>query len=339
MGYRVTTVGSVGLVFDQQEWPVSKFLVTQAMTSRPSRGKPLGLWWVLLGLVIASCSSSSGDADGATSAMDDVEAQTASDIEITLFDAGEQAFVKNAVFELTARCMAEQGFEWGVPTTQEEFHLGPFPSPDQLREFGYGIDPSEWKELSSDDFEAATVMPEDQRDRWIDALSGSDQASISVRLPNGFDVVTSTDGCYSRSQIAVFGDLPKTLIYDHMVHDLTGGIALTKVFEDPAYEKARQSWRKCVEATGITPLVWANSLREEAVRNYIELDEPLAMQAEKELAETDAQCLTESGFHEARVGLLDTARAEVAAEADYDLAAASLFQQQAVSRANELLAE
>ncbi|WP_369197823.1 hypothetical protein [Streptomyces djakartensis] len=139
---------------------------------------------------------------------------------------------------------------------------------------------------------------------WQEALTGTPERRVTLRLPGGTKAQYSADGCIARANADVYG--PKWNTLEPLTMKLANRVLAT-VEEDPAYRGALRRWSACMTKSGHP----AADLQ--AARASLNSRLPAAAKDEERLralgrdeieaAKADARCQTETALAETVAGV------------------------------------
>ncbi len=155
--------------------------------------------------------------------------------------------------ELAVRsCMAGRGFPYEIVPEIDRERLAaanPYGLLDvqRARSDGYGIT---GHLLANAGNPAATTndalvadLPDAQRQRWNEALIGTEAHRTEIRLPDGQTLSYSTDGCVQIAQASVYGEDGKRL---YSTVESLSAMVTVRVADDPRVGKAEREWAACM---------------------------------------------------------------------------------------------
>ncbi|WP_146179977.1 hypothetical protein [Micromonospora sp. RP3T] len=202
--------------------------------------------------------------------------------------ADEQALLASAEDRLVADCMAGRGLAY----LSRLVVIGPVPdNPYGLlavadaRAFGYGIADAAARRKNPDpNADFVNRMPPSERDRWYQALLGTDRNRLDIVLDDGGVFTYRSDACAYQAHIQVVGNRWDRT-YMQVNADTT---ALVRTVQgDPAVGAAQSRWSACMRDRG-HPAVQLTDARATAVG--------LPAPQEREIATTDARCQQVAGL-------------------------------------------
>lgn len=150
--------------------------------------------------------------------------------------------------------MRDAGFEIFETKPPEEAKDLPFGNDDlsYAREHGLGlgiVNVDEYKKRSPNRRYLNSLTPE-SREPYSEALHGKDgENTVSVKLPSGWKIEHSRDGCQARAQAQLYGDFERWFVVQTKVENLSSEF-MREVFEDPAYLEATAEWSSCMRDHG-----------------------------------------------------------------------------------------
>jgi hypothetical protein len=260
----------------------------------------------------------------------------------------QQLFLSQAEEELTRRCMAKQGFDFALPKrTVEDF--GPdFLTADQLEAGGYRLGRKlvdGGQNAGPNDAILAKLSP-DRKKAWNLALFGEvldgdksapSAGAISVRGVDGSVVSTSAKGCVSDARKQIYGSLEGYLSLGLITDAVYGNAAENQLWADPAYQAVAVKWRVCMAHHDVPVdehAVYGASL----VRVAYDQKRLDAAQYAQTVQHADVACMRETKIDTVRAQALDRLGRAQIQRSGLNVAGASVFQQQALVRARQLLA-
>lgn len=203
-------------------------------------------WCAAIGALVFTATACAGSAEPADSVVSDVEPRALTTAERRTLADAEQLLVQE--------CMRDHGFEYVIQRP-------PVPPPDLpfgndsvrfAREHGLGLQRIDLAAARARDPNAryALGLSEERREAYSRALDGTTDKFVSVELPTGFVVNTSTVGCTADAGRALHGDYERWFQLRTRVEHL-GSEYLPKVWQQPRVKTALVAWRRCLAAAGV----------------------------------------------------------------------------------------
>jgi hypothetical protein len=166
--------------------------------------------------------------------------------------AGAVSMLQAAEYRLTARCVRAHGLELGSRPTGGQAAAA---SADDRPRFPYGIDDVRWARRHG--FGAGDAAEVQRSERPVKApprraarrleqvLFGDRKHIVTVRLPTGYVVATSMNGCVSQAQQRLYGDMIRWFRANTLVTNL-GALTQQQVVDDPGFRARTRAWSACV---------------------------------------------------------------------------------------------
>lgn len=254
--------------------------------------------------------------------------------------ATDDELLHRASERLIARCMARHGFAYAEqppPSSAGQDFRYVLDDVDWAREHGYGDllgRPGAWDQ-DANFANLEKLSTERQRD-WQRTLLGSGR-QLTVDLPDLGRMSAPDNGCTAEARLTLYEDLAGWYrvrrIADHF-----GSYVASKVTGAPEYRTGLSGWASCVRQRGYA----ASSPRE--LRDIVAAEvpaEPVGEQARArkvDAAEAEAECANSTGFSQTIDALERRYRPEIERRFARELDALKSFEQKAVPRARQILA-
>lgn len=202
---------------------------------------------------------------------------------------------------LTDRCARARGVDLGLARTGRARPPG---DGDRQPEFPYGIDDLAWARVHGFGAGGATKAAGRRRDtprasrerrRLGLVLAGDQRRVVSVRLPTGYVVSMSKDGCIARAQGELYGDHARWFRANAIVANLA---ALTqgRVSRDPAFRERARAWTACIARAGYRAATTPHELRERFGARAARLNPEARAALERRMAGAEARCVRATGL-------------------------------------------
>jgi hypothetical protein len=208
--------------------------------------------------------------------------------------------LREAEYRLTVRCVRAHGFELeSLPRGGQAAA-----SADDQPRFPYGIDDVAWARRHG--FGAGDAADAQRRQRPAQAapgraerrlgrvLFGDRKHVVTVRLPTGYVVATSANGCVSEAQQRLFGDHARWFRVNTLVTNL-GALAQRQVLDDPAFHARTQAWSACLRRAGYAAAD-PSKLRERFAVLAAHLGWSATRALERRMATAEAHCVRRSAL-------------------------------------------
>ncbi|MFE0156871.1 hypothetical protein ACFWY5_57770 [Nonomuraea sp. NPDC059007] len=164
--------------------------------------------------------------------------------------------VERAREELIRRCLTRQGFT---------YVLTPWADPRETRVIDGVLDDITWAQTygyggrirakamaykrDNPNSRYLKTLTAKQRERFATVLYGTPGATLSVRIPSGPVISTSSDGCLAEADSSLYGDF-KTWFRVKTITDNLAPRYLPQVYGDARFHQAVASWATCMREAG-----------------------------------------------------------------------------------------
>lgn len=169
----------------------------------------------------------------------------------------EQAFVERTEEQLIKTCMERKGFRYWPARVESarERQGGGYVQHDVAwaRKHGYGgeLDARAERARRADRNTAyARKLTRPKLVRYDTALDGSpDDGLVSVDLPGGGTVRTTTGGCRAKAESRLYGDFPSWFRAKKIARNLSA-VYVPDLVKDTRFERAVRDWARCMNEAG-----------------------------------------------------------------------------------------
>lgn len=230
----------------------------------------------------------------------------------------ENYVVQAARDRLIASCMAEAGFTWEVHTSRNQpADPNPYPTVEELRRSGYGVDFEVEFNSHRDSNERALYNPtksmsEEEQQAFADAFHGTGSEDLTE---GGQSMTISTGGCNSEATEAIFGS-EENLAWLSRITEVASHSQLADGLMDVfGYEIALRDWQGCMRDRGVTWMDgegfwtdWDSGWSVLRTKMYTD-DVQLPQQVIDEVISADADCLESTDLYQVRQASLEPVRA------------------------------
>lgn len=263
----------------------------------------------------------------------------------------ESAIIANAHGALIEECMRAHGWEYEVGTaTAESMGAGPawpsalqqwtFADVESAESAGYGFEAylaehAVWLETVDPGGEspayADTLSPEDEDQFYLD-FWGTEAERIEITERDGSGAGRAGGGCLADADRALYGDIEREMWLIDARGTAQSDIWMATV-EDPLVMQALNAWRDCLAGRGFQ---WADPQQaRDAAFSYARAGDHAE---ERLIAAADAACKVESGLDRAVDAAFLAATNVVFPALEADLIALQQLEEEAVLRAQAILA-
>lgn len=176
---------------------------------------------------------------------------------VTYFTAAETATLHEATERQLVRCMRERGYTYhAVPATDHARAAAASPylllQAARVDADGYGItghalDRAARTPAESRNDTMLAALPEDQRQRWRDALTGTPDHTETIKLPDGTSVSYPTNGCMFEARVMLYGAGWEQRFYRFQGY---GNLVIQRTTADQRYVRAVTAWAACMRDDG-----------------------------------------------------------------------------------------
>ncbi|MGR4852127.1 hypothetical protein [Streptomyces sp. LARHCF252] len=291
----------------------------------------------VLSVAATGCTQQTGDgpaaATSATAAKNSPEREL-TDAEDFLIGKAEQLLVK--------KCMARHGYPYWIdtPLSAEESRASGFVNDDVpwAREHGYGgrIKQKVAASKKADrNLAYRAELPEGKRAQYVATLAGGPESeALTVELPAGRTIESSTGGCEAAAQQELYGDSKTWFRADRIAGNLTP-LYVPDLVADKRFTMALKAWSGCMARAGHD-----YSDPEEIRSDLPELTEGLtiaeAHTTEVKLAVAEATCARESSLARTARELERHYRDKLRGRYGEEMATRSRLQHAALARAKKI---
>lgn len=210
----------------------------------------------------------------------------------------EEALVERVEEQLVKECMEKEGFKYwpGWVESAEERQGGGYVLYDVAwaRKYGYGteIDARAEKARLADRNAAYTrALSGSELIRYNTALDGDpENGVVSVELPTGGTVQTTSGGCRAQSLGRLYGDFPAWFRAKKTAQNLTA-LYVPDLLKDPRFKRAVGAWADCMNEAG-HPYADPPAIRAALPRLAQGMSPAAARATEVEIAVAEATCAT-----------------------------------------------
>ncbi|MFD9502254.1 hypothetical protein [Streptomyces sp. NPDC060035] len=255
----------------------------------------------LTAFTAAGCANSVGDGSGAGRPEQDSALRSLKGQERDLTDA-EEVLVEHAESMLVKKCMEGKGFRYWV---------GPMASVAERQGDGYVLDDVSWArthgyggELEKKAERArpadpnaayANALPEAERIRYSKTLDGNpSKGELSVDLPAGGTVSTTSTGCLADAKGKLYGDTVTWFRVNRITTSLTP-LYIPDLVKDQRLVNAVEAWSWCMREAG-HPYASPDGIREERDALTQGMSAARAHATEVELAVAEATCAVKTSL-------------------------------------------
>ncbi|MEU9480932.1 hypothetical protein [Streptomyces sp. NPDC048191] len=172
-----------------------------------------------------------------------------------LTQEGKQKLLFDAQEEAVSRCMTARGWRYRPvpwqPPAPEPVAQDPRHGDDVAlhRAVGYGVATTATSRSADPNEDYVQRLSNDNRQKYSEALFGTPRHQLDITLPNGEVTFVYTDGCTSRAEQSVYGDLKSWVLADTVVVNLRFEIE-DHVRRDPRVVASDRRWSACMAALG-----------------------------------------------------------------------------------------
>lgn len=161
----------------------------------------------------------------------------------------ERNVIDEAEGVLTQRCMERRGYRIFLTEPPEPAADLPYGNDDVefAHQHGLGLGETLTTEERKSTLNGRyfTSLSEDQKNGYLEALNGSTDHEVSVRLSSGQTVAASTESCTAEAQRELYGDFADWFRTSSRVGNLPQRY-MPKVAKDPRYRRAEKAWATCM---------------------------------------------------------------------------------------------
>lgn len=279
---------------------------------------------------------------GCSSAVAPARDLSTAEVSAVLSGAAENGtFLHDATEQLVLRCMKRAGYPYettpamdGLPDPFKGSRL----TAAAARE-GYGLRRSADQRPPRDfvlDFTAR--LPPKDAERYMTVLNGTEDQTLTVRLPDGSSVSVNRNGCRSVAQQRVYGDFAAYIRLSQIALNVRGE-ASREIEADPAYVDAQKAWSRCMTDVGFA-YPSRRKVQDDFAKRYVAAgaDKDAVFRAEVATAKADAGCSTRTGFDRVSVEAQQRATTVAVSRYEGDLVAFRELNAESVGRAKRALA-
>lgn len=213
---------------------------------------PRFLLWILAVIVTSGVLGACGN----TSTGDATQAMGASDAardDSRPLSTEERDLITEAEGILTQRCMARAGFRIFLTDGVEEPADLPYGNDDAEFARTHGLARGEVittaARNTSDNGRYFAGLGDERRAAYLLALNGDTAHHVTVALPGGGSMSTSTRGCTAQAQTELYGDAADWFRVSVQVEAISATY-LSGVTDDAAYRAALLAWTRCMARAG-----------------------------------------------------------------------------------------
>ena len=249
------------------------------------------------GCVVAALSASAVGAGCGASSTSSRSAVT--NLPPALSPAGS-ASLAAAERRLTGRCARARGIDLDLARAGRARRP---PGGTSQREFPYGIDDVAWARTWGFGAGGAPARASRHRDtpraarerrRLGRVLAGDLRDVVSVRLPTGYVVAMSPDGCIARAQRRLYGDHARWFRANAIVSNLDA-LTQRRVTQQPAFRARERAWTACIARAGYRTAS-PHELRERFGERASHMKPQARAALERRMASADARCVRATGL-------------------------------------------
>ncbi|MFD8528612.1 hypothetical protein ACFV0L_14475 [Streptosporangium canum] len=261
----------------------------------------------------------------------------------TLFSGVSRRYA--AQEELVRRCMEGKGFT---------YVKNPAPQSDVVPAVGQDNYGQSLQEASTTGYRSAEIvgdspadidrsgvqkLPQDQQQKWGDALLGPDSGpEVTVNIPMFGEVGTPTDGCLTEARRTLYGSIEQWLKLDF----LSGNMLLQaqkSARADSEVSELNSAWSTCMAEKGHKGLGSPDSARAETRRIHATLGIGSSEARDREIgiATADAECDTKIAYGPKRRAIEDDYYRRTLVKYKTEIAALRSMNAKASIRADEIL--
>ncbi|MFE3454007.1 hypothetical protein ACFXJ8_34290 [Nonomuraea sp. NPDC059194] len=172
--------------------------------------------------------------------------------------AEQRELIDQARQELIRRCLEKRGFSFWPSEPAD---------PGETRPVGYVLDDVAWAKVygygrrirekvmaerrANPNRRYLESLTEAQRTRLGQAMYGSSDATVSIKLPSGPTISGGAGGCSAEADTALYGDFRLWFRVSRTTDNLSP-LYVPQIFADARYTQAVKAWAGCMRAAGFT---------------------------------------------------------------------------------------
>ncbi|NGO81093.1 hypothetical protein G6045_36345 [Streptomyces sp. YC504] len=295
----------------------------------------------LTAFTAVGCASSVGDGKNPDRPAQDFTHSNLKGQERDLTDA-EEILVEHAESILVKECMEGKGFRyWVAPRASVAERQGGGYILDDVnwaRTYGYGREfekKAEQARLADPNAAYANALPKADLVRYTKTLDGDlSKGKLSVNLPSGGTVSTTSTGCLAEAKGKLYGDTATWFRVNKIGTSLTP-LYVPHLVKDPRFVKAVETWSRCMRKAGHAYASPAE-IREQRHALTQGMSADRAHATEVQLAVTEATCAVKTSLGKTARALEREYRAKKLQAYSEDIAAYQRMRLAALPRAENI---
>lgn len=254
----------------------------------------------------------------------------------------EEVLVEHAESILVKKCMEGEGFRyWVAPMAGVAERQGNGYVLDDVnwaRAYGYGGEfekKAERARLADPNAAYANALPKADLVRYTKTLDGDlSKGELSVDLPSGGTVSTTSTGCLAEAKGKLYGDTASWFRVNKIATSLTP-LYVPHLVKDQRFVKAVEAWSRCMRKAGHA-YASPGEIREERHALTQGMSAARAHAAEVQLAVTEATCAVKTSLGKTARALEREYRAKKLQRYSEDIAAYQRMRLAALARAESI---